>query len=240
MKKLLIALLILAFLISPSLADTFEPLIDFETVHALPENMLSGYTYLSLHYFSSTHDTSIIVDFTVLHPDIEYDEWNVHFSLDGADIFLNETSPGDFTSEKIPISTGHHVLVLSVSSLPNIIPGQYGYEYNLLSEQLNVAPTATLKKSSSESISWITTTPTATPTPSPTHATTDTNEIVSTTTPEPTNITTIETFQAADYRPHIIVGGLLFLLIVIMSLIIIGNWKKKMNEENEFIEDEPL
>ena len=238
MKKLLTALLILTFLISPALADTFEPLTDFDETVSLPTDMRPGFTYHSNYTFSSTHATSIIVNFSILHPDINCDEWFAHFVLNGTAMSFNESSPGNFTSNAISIAIGDHTLNLSVYSLPNIVPGQYNYTFNLSSEQIEITPTPTKKKRSSRggTSTWPITTPTATVTPTPTPTATPTpipGEIAPPPTPAPTPYINISAAQAqitTDYRPHVILGGMLFLLAAIIAMIMLGKKRKKARQ----------
>ena len=251
MKKLLIALLIITFLISPSSAGTFEPLTDFNETVSLPTDMRPGFTYHSNYTFSSTHATSIIVNFSVLHPDINYDEWFAHFVLNGTIMQFNESSPGNFTSNTTPIAIGDHTLNLSVYSLPNIVPGQYNYTFDLSSEQIEVVPTPTKKKKSrggGGSSTWPITTPTATPTPTPTPTPAPTpvptpvpttaptaipSEVISLPASEPYPVVNISAAQAqitTDYRPHIIFGGMIFLLAAMVAMILLGRKRKKARE----------
>ena len=232
MKKLLFILLILTFLTSPALADTIEPLFGFKTITDFPTDMKAGQTYQSECSFASTHDTSILINFTVSHPDINYDEWNAHFILNGTTMSFNESAPGHFTSNITSIVKGNHKLNISFSSLHNIVPGQYGYEFNLSSTQIEVTPTKKRRSSGGSTTAWPITTPTATvtPTPVPTPVPTaipDLSKPTVSPTPEPVNITSAQTYITTDYRPHMMLGGMIFLLAAIITLISLGRRKKK-------------
>ena len=232
MKKLLFILLILTFLTSPALADTIEPLFGFKTITDFPTDMKAGQTYQSECSFASTHDTSILINFTVSHPDINYDEWDAHFVLNGTTMQFNESAPGHFTSNITSISKGNHNLIISFHSLSNIVPGQYGYEFNLSSTQIEVTPTKKSRSSGSSTTAWPITTHTATasPTATPTPVSTEISDLSMPTvspTPEPVNITSAQTYIATDYRPHMMLGGMIFLLAAIITLISLGRRKKK-------------
>lgn len=235
MKKIITILLFIAFLISPALADTVDPIHDFQETVGFPDDIRSGYVYHTNFTFSSTHSVPILIDFSIIHPEIEYDEWDAHFVLNGTMMSFNESTPGNFTSGLTAISIGDHTLNLSFSSLGNIVPGDYDYTFNLSSTPIEVTLTSTKRRSSgSDDNIWPITTPTATaihtvtPTPAlvPTAIPDLSNPTVSPT-PEPINITSAQTYITTDYRPHMMLGGMIFLLAAIITLISLGRKKKK-------------
>lgn len=250
MKKLLSILLILAFLIIPALADTIEPLYGIMIVEDFPDEMRSGETYTTEFTFSSTHSTLIFINFTISHPDtefaVEYNEWNAHLVLNGTTFELDEISPGEFTSNAIPIDVNNHILNLSFSSLPNIIPDQYTYDFNLSSQQIEVTPTPTAasrrSSSGSSSGSWIittaTATATATPTPTPTPTATKA-PVVSESTPEATPETNITAEQQTVYTSSkegftfMDWFAVVFFILMIPALILLKRWKVKRTAKNK-------
>lgn len=250
MKKTLIILLILSFLITPVVGDTINPITNFKTLVDFPDDVKSGEIYTTEFSFSSTHNTLILINFTITQLNTEFaigfNEWGAHFILNGTAFNLNETAPGQFMSNATPINVSDHNLTLSFSSLPNIVPANYNYSLEMSSEQIEVAPSPTKKKRSSGggSSTWPITTPTATatatptPTPTPTPVPTPAptvipSEVAPLTTPEPYPAVNISAAQAqitTDYRPHIIFGGMIFLLAAMVAMILLGRKRKKARQ----------
>lgn len=240
MKKLLIALLIIAFITSTFLthtasADIVDPIHDFQEIIGFPDDIKSGYTYYTSFTFSSIHVVPIFINFSIIHPDIEYDEWNAQFTLNGTVMSFNESGPGNFTSDPIVISKGSHILNLSFSSLANVVPGDYDYTFDLSSTPIEVTLASTRSGSSGRGVTstWPITTPTAIATLTSTSTPLSTaipDVSLSTVSPtlSPVNISATQTYITTDYRPHIMLGGMVFLLAAIIALILLGERKRKM------------
>ena len=247
MKKLFIILLLLTLLTPTALADTIEPLYDLVTIEDFPDDIKSGETYTTEFTFSSTHNTLIFINFTITHPDtefaVEYNEWDAHFVLNGTSFELNESSPGHFASNATPINIGDHILNFSFSSLPNIVPGQYKYDFNLSSQQIEVPSTRSRRSGGSSTGSWIITISTATPTPTPTVDKTSTSSVsqvpkATEGTPEPTpetNITTEQTVYTSSKEGFTFMDWFAVIIFILMipTLILLKRWKVKKTAENK-------
>lgn len=168
MRLTIIAIILMLFFTAPALGETINPLENFVIIEDIPGNISIGSQYRVAYNFTLTHDIDVLMNFSVLHTDVDYGEWDVYYILDDTVIVPDEVEPGQFSSE-IEMTVGNHEMVTVFRSLPNIVPDEYGFHSYLVYDGIIIASVE--RKSSGGSSTWPTPTPTPTPTDIPTNVT---------------------------------------------------------------------
>jgi len=224
----LITIIFIIFSALPAVAN-----IEINTITDMPNDIVAGSTYQVEYAFTTSQAMNVSINFSVIHIESDFDNWDICYVLNNTIIVPYESAPGQFTSGDISVNASEHNLIITFSSIPNLTPGDYTFEIEIISDEVTPTPTPTEKRSSRGGGSY-TVTPTPTPTPNATAtpiATTAPSESVTEfSTPAPINVTAAQTYLTTDYRPHIILGGMIFLLAAIITLIVLGRKKRKAKE----------
>lgn len=177
----IVSMLLLSGIAASAEVEGFQVITDF------PDTMIAGSTYEAHYTFRCTHSIPIRVNLSILHPLLnESGEWFVSVTLDGDKINCNESSAGNFSIDECQIGAGEHDLMISVSSLPNILPDTYNITIEMWSEKVVVytsPPIGGGRRAMPTPSPTPTATPTVTPTPTPTVTATPTPTVTPTVTP---------------------------------------------------------
>jgi len=170
MKKA-IGIVIVSMLLLSGIAASAE-VEDFQAIQDFPTQMVAGSTYEAQYTFRSTNSVPIQVNLSVSHPLLdETGEWFVSVTLDGDKIICTEVSAGNFSTDECYIEAREHDLIISVSSLPNILPDTYNITVEIWSKKVMVytsPPVGGGRRATPTLTATPTITPTATPTATPT------------------------------------------------------------------------
>lgn len=172
--KFVITTIIMLLMVTPALGETINPVNSFLIIEDFPDNITAGSQYQIIYNFSLAYNVDVAMNFSISHPGIEDDEWNVSYILNGETIIPNETGPGIFSNETM-MAIGDYELITTFESLPNIMPGTYEFKSWLTYDGIEVA---SVKKKSGGGRRYY---PTPTSTPEPVNAT-----------PEPTQTAVVD------------------------------------------------
>ena len=162
MKLTIITIILMLFITTPVLGEIINPVDSFEEIESFPVNITVGAQHQIIYNFSLTHDINVSMNFSVSHPDIEYNEWDICYILNNKTIIPNETGPGIFSNETT-MTIGDYELITTFRSVPNIMPGTY--EFRSWLECDGIVIIYVKDKPSGGSSTWPIITPTPTPTP---------------------------------------------------------------------------
>jgi len=133
-KKICLLMLLSLFLIIPrAYAD---PIKDIE-VSGLPEEIVAGNSYDITVTFETTKTMDVTLNLQAICEEAPLNKGEImvnSLKLNGAPITINEESPGVFISEKDKVTAGLHKYTLTVSSLVNLMPGTYTFQFTVLGE----------------------------------------------------------------------------------------------------------
>ena len=159
---MIIAIIAIVLSSSPSSAGiTIDKEVD------MPDSIVAGSTYQVEYTFTTSHAMNVSINFSAIHIEPNFDDWDVCYVLNNSVIVPYEPSPGQFTSGEISVNASEHDLIITFSSVPNLTPGEYMFKIDIVSDE-DVPEQATPKKSSGGGRRYY---PTPTPTPSPVNAT---------------------------------------------------------------------
>lgn len=137
--KIIILTITLLSFISTASAD--NPISDFKTIIPIPDNIVAGSTYQSEYTFIVIHQTTVFINFTIEHPDVNYDDWYIYYILNKNIITPNETSPGTFSSDELTLLAGDFNLTLYIQPIPNVNYSEYNYDLSLNPVNIPIPPT---------------------------------------------------------------------------------------------------
>jgi len=109
--------------------SNFNPIVDFE------EDIVAGNEYPALFEFTANYDTTVIINFTIEHPEINEGEW-CGFIFFNETIYPDEIAPGMFSTGEVDIEKGYHLVDVQYKSNIAIVPGRYNFSLDILSENI--------------------------------------------------------------------------------------------------------
>lgn len=165
MLAVMMTILTIVFSVLPSSAG-----ITINTITDMPENMVAGSTYQVNYTFTTSHQMNVSINFSAMHTETNFGDWDVWYVLNGSVIVPHEPIPGQFTSGDISVNASEHSLIITFSSVPNLAPGEHVFTIDIISDE-DAPEQATVKKSSGGGRKYPT--PTPTPTPSQVNATSE-------------------------------------------------------------------
>jgi len=132
-KKGMLVLIILALslFMSPTALAPGPGSVKFKVVEDFPELIYAGSTYEAEYLLENMANRPASVTFNLLveGPDLEGGEFTVTMFLDGFDLEVYETEPGEFFPENIiwrELEPKAEIsLVVGVTSVPNVLPAEY-------------------------------------------------------------------------------------------------------------------
>lgn len=225
-KKLTLIFGIILLCISTASAATVEPLSNFKVIEPIDDSMVAGEEGCALFGFTAKYDTTIVINFTIEHPEICSSEWCTVILINNL-LFSDEISPGVFSTGEIEISKGYHTLRICYQSNSAIVPDNYNFSLEILSEDVVIASS---NKRSGGGSSY--TFPTSTPTPTPTPVINETvvaggEGMNLTPTPTPVKIVAKQVQEPPKSYWGTIIG--IILAILILMLIFFDRKRKKPN-----------
>jgi len=225
-KKTLIIIGIMFLFISITSAATVEPLSDFKTIIPINESMIAGEGSCALFDFTANYNTTIVINFTIEHPDICSGEWCVSILLNG-EAFSNETAPGVFSTGEIDIFKGHFILEICHQSNSAVVPDNYNFSLEIFSEDIVIASS---KKSRGGGGSHTFPTPIPTPVITPNETAIACDGGV-TPTPTPIKIIAEQTQEPSGLSWLIMIGIILILLGLLFAGLIIR--RRRRDKDNQ-------
>ena len=113
--------------------SSFNPLIDFD------ENIVAGDKHFALFEFTAKYDTTVVINFTVEHPEINEDEWCGLILFDEI-VYPDEVAPGVFSTGEVEIDKGYYLIQVQYKSDIAVVPGKYNFSLDILSENILIEP----------------------------------------------------------------------------------------------------
>ena len=138
MYKILILLIGIALLNigSANAATTsVEPLSGFYPIADFNKSIVAGNEYSALFEFTANYDTTVVINFTIEHPEINDNEW-CGVILFNETAFPDEIDPGVFSTGEVEIKKGYHLVGVQYKPDIAIVPGNYNFSLDILSENI--------------------------------------------------------------------------------------------------------
>ncbi|MCK4665952.1 hypothetical protein KAU33_04340 [Candidatus Dependentiae bacterium] len=225
-KKTLIIIGIIFLFISIASATIVEPLSDFKIIIPIDDSMVAGEEKYALFEFNANYNTTIVINFTIEHPEICSDEWCGTIALNGK-AFPDEVAPGVFSTGEIEITKGYYSLGIHYQSNSAVVPDNYNFSLEIFSEDV-VAASSKKSRGGGGSHTFPTPTPTPVITPNETAIACDGGV---TPTPTPIKIIAEQTQEASGLSWLIMIGIILILLGLLLAGLIIRR-RRRRDEDN--------
>lgn len=122
-----------------SAATSVEPLSEFNPIIDFSENIVAGNEHSALFEFTAKYDTTVVINFTVEHPEINEGEWCGLILFDEV-AYPDEVAPGVFSTGEVEIDKGYYLIEVQYKSDIAVLPGKYNFSLDILSEDILIEP----------------------------------------------------------------------------------------------------
>jgi len=137
---LIVGLIFLCIGTASAATTTVEPLSGFNPIVDVSEDVIPGNEYWATFEFTANYDTTIVINFSVEHPEIGSDEWFVTIIFNETS-FSDEIAPGVFSTGEVEINKGYHLIGVQYRPHIAVLPDNYNLTLEILSEDVVIETT---------------------------------------------------------------------------------------------------